>query len=55
MSWRSDSMNSSSGSSGMAMRRQDWISRSPLASGRNAAMVPSGCRYALSPSKTSCA
>ena len=52
---RIDSTNSSSGSSGIAIRRAERWKRAAFASGRNVAIVPSGWRYALSPSKISCA
>ncbi|SKY90278.1 Uncharacterised protein [Mycobacteroides abscessus subsp. abscessus] len=51
---RSDSMKSSTGRGGIARRSAERCSRSALASGRNAAIEPSGCRYAFRPSKTSC-
>lgn len=44
-------MNVSTGSSGMASRREDAWKRSAFASGRKVATVPSGCWYALRPSK----
>ena len=50
-----DSRNSSSGSSGIAMRRAERWNRRAFASGRKSASAPSSSRYALSPSKISCA
>ena len=44
ISWRSDSMNTSSGSSGIASRRAEERSRLALASGRNETMEPSAQR-----------
>src|SRR5699024_4865897 len=40
---RNDPRNSSSGSAGMAIRRAEVRNRSAFASGRKAAIVPSGC------------
>lgn len=51
---RSEARNSSSGSSGMASRWAESRKRAALASGRNAAIDPSGWRYALRPSKIAC-
>ena len=55
ISWRSDSRNTSSGSSGIAIRRAEDRIRAALASARNDTIDPSAQRYALSPSKISCA
>ena len=44
ISCRSDSRNTSSGSSGMASRRAEVRSRAALASGRNETMEPSAQR-----------
>lgn len=44
ISCRSDSMNNSSGSSGMASRRDEVRSRAALASGRNDTIDPSAQR-----------
>ena len=48
-------MKVSTGSSGMARRRAERWKRAALASGRKVATEPSGWRYALRPSKISCA
>lgn len=59
LSWRTStshaSMKVSTGSSGIASRREDAWKRSALASGRKVATPPSGWRYALRPSKIVCA
>ncbi len=46
-------MNSSSGSSGMAIRYAERAIRWALACGRKQAIEPSAWRYAFRPSKTS--
>lgn len=55
ISCRSDSTNSSVGSSGSARRTAERWRRRAFASGRNVQMEPSACRYAFIPSKISCA
>ena len=46
---------SAASSTGSASRRAERPIRAAFRSGRNNQTLPSGCRYALSPSKTSCA
>src|SRR5690606_28866389 len=54
MSASESRMKSSTGSSGIDRRRAEALKRRALASGRNVAIRPSACRYALNPSKTAC-
>ena len=51
----SEARNASSGSAGIDMRAAERLNRRALASGRNRVTPPSAARYALSPSKISCA